>query len=151
MTWALGGGAAALVPLWLVKREARRRSKTHPQFEAQAWALFLFIAALIYVGFAVFNGAEPQWIGIELAGLAAYSLIAFVGAKKWPLLVGPGWLAHALWDQMVHPGGHPGFVPDWYVPLCLGFDVVVGVTLMTTLRYRPKTTFSGLLGRREAG
>ncbi len=144
--WALSGAVAAAMPLWLVKREAQRRATSYPQYEAQVWALFLVVVALIYVGFAFFNGAAPEWIGIEFAGLAAYSLIAFIGAQKWPLLVGPGWLAHALWDQMLHAGGHPGFVPAWYVPLCLGFDVVVGVTLMATLRYKPKGRILGILG-----
>ena len=121
LLWGVLGGVAGLAAVWLVRREAKRRAETLPNYEAQVWALCLAGAALVYVGFALFNGAPGRWIGIELAGLAAYGLIAVIAANKWPLLIGPGWLAHGFWDQLLHAGGQPAFVPEWYVPLCLGF------------------------------
>lgn len=39
-------------------------------------------------------------------------------------------LAHGLWDGL---HGHRGIhtrIPWWYVPLCIGFDVVVGIYLL---------------------
>ena len=45
-----------------------------------------------------------------------------------------GWLLRVLWEVALHPGGHPGFVPSWYPPLCLGFDVHVGVVLVVRFR-----------------
>ena len=77
-----------------------------PSYEVWAWAGFLVVAALIYVGFAAFNGASKQWTWTELGGVAGYGLIAL----------------------------HPGFVPSWYPPLCLGFDVYVGVVLVVRFR-----------------
>ena len=47
-----------------------------------------------------------------------------------------------FWDVELHPGGHPGFVPSWYPPLCLGFDVVVGGVLVGRFRGLPTPPLS---------
>ena len=130
---ALGAGAGALA-VWLTAKEAARRRGRFPRYEVWAWAAYLVGAALIYVGFAVFNGASAEWTWTELGGLAAYGLVAWIGAARFASLVGVGWLLHVLWDVALHPGGHPGFVPSWYPPLCLGFDVYVGVVLVARFR-----------------
>ena len=135
MTWlwiALGAAAGALA-LWVNASKATKYKK-FPNNEVRIWAIALVIAALIYVGFAAFNGASSDWVMIELGGVAGYGVIAWLGATRWPPLVGVGWLLHMLWDIVLHPGGHPGFVPSWYPPLCLGFDVLVGVALLIRFR-----------------
>ncbi len=33
------------------------------------------------------------------------------------------------WDLVLHRGGHPGFVPEWYTLLCAGFDPVLAVAI----------------------
>jgi hypothetical protein len=38
------------------------------------------------------------------------------------------------WDQGLHAGGAPGYVPTWYPDLCLGFDVFVGIALIYRFR-----------------
>jgi hypothetical protein len=50
------------------------------------------------------------------------------------MLIGLGWLAHALWDQVLRPGGSPGYVPVWYLPLCIGLDVYIDAALSLRLR-----------------
>ncbi len=137
---ALGAGAGALA-IWLTAKEAARRRERFPRYEVWAWAAFLVVAALIYVGFALFNGAPMRWTLIELSGVAGYGLVAWVGAARVPQLVGVGWLLHVLWDVVLHPGGHPGFVPSWYPPLCLGFDVYVGVALLARFRVTDNVAF----------
>jgi len=137
---ALGAGAGALA-VWLTANEAARRRRRFPRYEVWAWAGFLVVAALIYVGFAVFNGASAKWTWTELGGVAGYGLVAWTGAARFPQLVGVGWLLHVLWDVVLHPGGHPGFVPSWYPPLCLGFDVVVGVALVVRFRVTDDAAF----------
>ncbi len=135
MTWlwiALGAAAGALA-LWVNASKATKYKK-FPNNEVRIWAAALVIAALIYVGFAAFNGASSDWVQIELGGVVGYGAIAWLGATRWPPLVGVGWLLHMLWDIVLHPGGHPGFVPSWYPPLCLGFDVLVGVALLIRFR-----------------
>lgn len=98
--------------------------------EQRAWAIYLVVAALIYIGFSLFGGAEPRWVMIESGGVLLYGGLAVAGALRAPRLIALGWLAHSLWDLVIHPNGHPGFVPSWYPPVCLGFDVVVGVWLL---------------------
>ena len=141
LVWvALGAGAGALA-VWLTAREAARRRERFPSYEVWAWAAFLVVAALIYVGFAAFNGASMAWTLTEVGGLAGYGLVAWIGAARFPPLVGVGWLLHVLWDVVLHPGGHPGFVPSWYPPLCLGFDVYVGVVLVARFRVTGNAAF----------
>lgn len=125
----------------MTAKEAARRRERLPSYEAWAWAAFLLVAALIYVGFAVFNGASTAWTLTELGGVLGYGLVAWIGAARFPPLVGVGWLLHVLWDVILHPGGHPGFVPSWYPPLCLGFDVYVGVALLARFRVTDAAAF----------
>ena len=92
------------------------------------------IAALIYVAFALLGGGSSGWVMLELAGVVVYGAFAWLGIAKWPRAIALGWLLHVLWDVTLHPRGHPGFVPSWYPPLCLGFDVYVGVALWVRFR-----------------
>jgi hypothetical protein len=131
--WIALGAAAGAIALWLNASKATAH-KNFPNNEVRVWAIALVVAALIYVGFAAFNGASSDWVLIELGGVVGYGVVAWLGATRWPLLVGAGWLLHMLWDIVLHPGGHPGFVPSWYPPLCLGFDVLVGVALLFRFR-----------------
>jgi len=133
LVWLLVGALGGALSVWFNAKQALRQRARYPKYEVWSWALFLFPLPLIYVGFAVFNGASEQWIWVELAGLALFGLVAWAGASRWPVLIGVGWLAHALWDQVLHPGGSPGYVPAWYPPLCVGFDVCIGAAL--TVRF----------------
>ncbi|MCB9762056.1 MAG: hypothetical protein H6741_00220 [Alphaproteobacteria bacterium] len=125
---------AVLGAVSLVTTRLTARGRPDPAFiERSAWAFYLVVAALIYVGFAVAGDAPGGWMGAELAGVAFYGAVAVAGFWRWPRLVGVGWLAHGLWDFLLHPGGHPGYVPDWYPAVCLGFDLAVGVWLVRAL------------------
>jgi metal-dependent hydrolase (beta-lactamase superfamily II) len=128
--WVVVGALVGAAATSLTRRAAARRSERFANYEGRAWALFLLLAALIYVGFAAFNGADARWTKVEVGGLVGFGLVAAIG-WHWAVLVGVGWLAHASWDVFVHPGGLPGYVPFWYPPLCLGFDVFVGSFLIT--------------------
>ena len=134
LVWLLVGAVLGAASIWLNRQQAQQLQDRYPNFELWSWAVYLLSAALIYVGFAAFNGASAQWVQIELAGLAAFGFVALLGASRWPLLIGIGWLVHSLWDQALHPGGSPGYVPAWYPPACLGFDLYVGVALVVRFR-----------------
>ncbi|MEM1417201.1 MAG: DUF6010 family protein [Myxococcota bacterium] len=124
--FAFLGALAALVSVATTRRLARTRPDPG-RFERRSWAAYLLVAALIYVAFAALGGAAGTWLALELGGVALYGGIALAGARRSFRLVGLGWLAHALWDLVLHPAGHPGYVPAWYPPLCLGFDVAAGL------------------------
>ncbi len=112
----IGAGLGLLLVAW-----ARRRSVSR---ERRVYAVGLVVAAGLYVAFAV-RSSDPAWIGLEVAGLAAFAFMAWLGytRSRWWLTV--GWLVHVIWDIGLHGGGEPAFVPAWYPLLCAGFDPVV--------------------------
>ena len=91
--------------------------------EKRPIAIGLIVAALIYVGFALF-GASVRWLLIELAGVAIYAVFAWLGLKKSAWFLAAGWALHPLWDAVLHDYSTP-FVPHWYIAGCIGFDLLV--------------------------
>lgn len=91
-------------------------------------ALALMVAALIYVGFAAVgfwtSSVNINWFLLEILGVGIYFLFAFLGVKKsmWFLVI--GWFAHVFWDVGLHLGENRAFVPNFYPPVCIGFDLV---------------------------
>jgi len=45
------------------------------------------------------------------------------------LFLSVGWTLHALWDLVSPLFSDVGHMPHWTVPLCLGFDLLVGAYL----------------------
>jgi hypothetical protein len=95
-----------------------------PERELRLYALSLVIAALVYVGFTV-RGAPGKWLAVELAGLAVFTLLAWLGLKISALILAFAWAAHAAWDVLLHKLTPVAFVPDWYPLACLGFDLLL--------------------------
>ena len=98
--------------------------KIYPRKIKRVWRDGLIIAALVYVGFALF-AQNWEWLLIEIGGVLLYGTFAFLAKRFSVLFIGIGWGLHVLWDIFLHPNGHPGFVPEWYPGVCLGFDLVI--------------------------
>ena len=48
--------------------------------------------------------------------------------SRSPLWLALGWLAHPIWDVVLHlMGAGTSFTPAWYALACLGFDPLVAV------------------------
>ncbi len=121
-----GGLVLALLTIAAVRWQARRFGASDPRrFELVAWAIYLFLAAAIYVGFAL---REAGWMTLELAGLVGYGALAWLGVRR-PRLLALGWLLHAGWDAVLHADAPETLVPSWYRWACLGFDVVAALHL----------------------
>jgi hypothetical protein len=103
------------------------RNRDEDQFR-KFFAGSLLIAALIYVAFAGFGissgSSTTNWLIVELAGVLIYLFFAYAGVKVsvWFLVI--GWAAHILWDVVLHGGANTPFVPGFYPPVCIGFDLV---------------------------
>ncbi|MFK8054578.1 MAG: DUF6010 family protein [Saprospiraceae bacterium] len=109
--------------------------------EGDLLATGLLVAAAIYVGFAVLWG-EDGWVRFEAVGVAIFSLIAFLARRFGILWIGAGWLLHIGWDYLFHMvGAGSHLVPEWYPPICIGFDLIVGLYIFwVVLRKRkPKS------------
>ena len=90
----------------------------------------LVIAALIYVGFAVFS-EHQAWILHELIGVAAFASFAWLAVRGSPLWLAVGWGLHPLWDAGLHLHGVGAEVaPEWYVLACISFDWLVAVYIV---------------------
>lgn len=104
-----------------------------PERELRLYALSLVIAALAYVGFTA-RGAPLKWLALELAGLAMFTLLAWLGLKVSALILAFAWAAHAAWDVLLHKLTRVSFVPDWYPLACLGFDLLLAGYIVARFR-----------------
>jgi len=101
--------------------------------DSDALAFFAVLLGLIggvYLGLALMDGRQREsWI--ESVGVALFvGLPTMALATAEPLVQAAGYVGHALWDAIHHPRGVHTRIPWWYVPACLGFDVLVGVYIV---------------------
>jgi hypothetical protein len=93
-------------------------------------AILLGAIGAVYLGFVLADGRTHEF-RIECAGILLFGTLATAGlALSAPTVLAAGYLAHALWDTL---HGHRGIhtrIPWWYGPLCIGFDIVVGIYLL---------------------
>lgn len=122
---------AGLLSGWWYIRFA---SKGHYRREQKAYSNGLVIAAVIYVVFALFH-LDVTWICIELLGVVACVIFAWLGRRVSFYFVAAGWLVHPAWDVLLHlagPGRH--IAPDWYAIACLSFDFLLAAAIGYRMR-----------------
>lgn len=94
----------------------------------------LIIAALIYVLFAVL-ASNLVWIGIESLGVLLYGASFILSKSRSSNLLAVGWLLHPVWDVGLHLSGSGSIVaPEWYVVMCISFDITVACYLLAQAR-----------------
>lgn len=109
------GGVGLVVPALLSDRDA-----------FGFFAVFLGVIAGVYLGFALSDGRLSTF-GAENVGLGTYGALAILSLTlNKPLLLVVGYIGHGLWDA-IHPHAIDTRMPWWYVPLCIGFDLVFGI------------------------
>lgn len=93
---------------------------------AQTLALGLVVAAVVYVGFALWYGAAPHWLLLEGAGVAVYGAFAWLGLRQSVYWLAVGWALHVGWDVGLHLSGTgAAHAPEAYVWICVSFDLLV--------------------------
>lgn len=105
--------------------------------QLRVYAISLFVAALIYVGFAAFGAASLRWMTLEVLGVLGFGAVAWMGLRtRRAALLAAGWAAHVLWDVLLHLGGQPAgaYTPRWYPWACVTFDLVVAWALIKRSR-----------------
>lgn len=122
------GIVIASLSVWLV-------SKIYPNKEHAYWRIGLIVAALIYVGFAVY-GKNWEYLPIEFGGFVLYGAFAWMSKKFNLMWLSIGWGLHILWDVFLHAGAETSFVPSWYPGICLGFDIVIAIYIFWVYKRR---------------
>lgn len=107
-------------------------ARTRGRGELAVCAIGLVIAAVIYVAFSFFRAGAPH-LPLETLGLVVSSVVAALGVRRWPALVGIGWIVHSGWDIFLHSPAQL-YVPAWYPLFCAGFDWVVGIYILAARR-----------------
>lgn len=90
-----------------------------------AYTAFAIMVA-IYVG-AHLVTSDLGRILYEAIGATMVLGVAMFFREKWPLGLGILILGHGAYDFLL---GHSSAVADWYPPMCVGFDIVVGLGLI---------------------
>ena len=127
----VAGVLAVAWTAWITRVQSRKLGAKFPRAEAAQWALYLLLAALIYVGFA--HKAATPWPRTEWLGVLGYGALAAGGYFLSTKILALGWLLHSLWDTVLH-GSHTPFVPDWYRWACLVFDVAAAAWISRRVR-----------------
>lgn len=88
--------------------------------------LFMFIAAGLYIVFAVLAGEGTLWLVGELIGVAIFGGVALLGLLGSLWWIVAAWALHPLWDVGLHYlGSGRSFAPETYTIACLSFDLLV--------------------------
>ena len=103
-------------------RRLRRRG------EVRLFAVYLFLAGVIYAASAALSGAGARWTATEGAGLVLFTLLAWLGLRR-PAVLATGWLLHAVWDGGLHLALEQPVIGPWLPLLCLPFDLMVAAWL----------------------
>ena len=86
----------------------------------------LFVAAALYIVFAVRASEGTFWVVGELVGVGIYGTMGLLGLRGSPWWLAAGWAVHPIWDVALHyfgPGG--SFAPESYTITCVSFDLLV--------------------------
>lgn len=87
-------------------------------------AVQLAAIAAVYAGSSLAGGSFSV-ISVEVAAITAFFAASLFGRWGSPAILVVGYLAHGAWDIAHHLGSIPTFLPDWYGPFCLAYDLVV--------------------------
>jgi hypothetical protein len=123
---AVGGAVAAAVTLLVPSLLSSRAALGF-------LAVWLGVTAGVYLGFALQDGRSSA-LGVEVVGLALFAALATIAlARQTAWLLAAGYVGHGLWDLVHHRRGIDTAMPWWWVPACLGYDLVLGAYILIRL------------------
>jgi len=93
-------------------------------------AILLGMIASVYVGFAL-NDGRFLVFQVEYVGIVIFATLAVLAlARGSATILALGYVGHAAWDVSHHKRAIDLRMPSWYVPVCIGYDVVVAVYVL---------------------
>lgn len=100
--------------------------------ERGVYPVTLMAIALFYIVFAFEHGGPTEIIVQSMIGILFF-LLAILGYKTSLYIVAAGLIMHGLFD-MAYSGVASNPSPEWWAPLCLAIDVVLGVFLIFSIK-----------------
>ncbi|HEX2030851.1 MAG TPA: hypothetical protein VHL78_05555 [Actinomycetota bacterium] len=96
-------------------------------------AILLGMIAAVYLGFALQDGRRRAFV-VEYGGMVLFAGAATVAlVVQGGIVLALGYFGHGLWDAIHHRRGLDTVMPWWYVPLCLGYDALIGAYVLLRL------------------
>jgi len=117
---------AALAAAFVALAEWRGGTTT-----VRIYGVGLVIAALAYVVFAGLGGGD-DWLFTEIGGGLIFAALSVAGTRGPKVVLAVGWALHSAWGVGLHMVPGADFVPQWYVPACVGFDLFVAGAIFVT-------------------
>ena len=102
----------------------RNRGPRAVRFERKVMAAFLAGMPLVYVSTLLLSD-DRGGLALELAAVPIYGTMAWLGLRRWPMLLAIGIALHGLaWDAW-HLSNR--VVPPWYAAGCLILDLAMAI------------------------
>ncbi len=90
-------------------------------------AVFTGILSGVYFGVAV-SPTRARNTVMNIAVAVVFAALALLGAWASPMFFALALFVHAAWDVVIdHPRALNEPIAPWYMPLCIGADIVLGV------------------------
>ena len=99
------------------------------QFAVEFLAAFLALTACVYFGSALSTGQAGTLVLETVVGLAVFAM-ALAGLWLSTGWVAAGYFVHGGWDVLHHPHRIGAKVIEWFPPVCLVFDWIVGAFIL---------------------
>ena len=85
---------------------------------------------LWYLSFGIMDGAALSTLLPQILGGLFFAALGYWGFTRSLFFAGIGWMIHATWDFASPHFSDTSYMPEWAAPLCLGFDILVGIYLL---------------------
>ena len=105
-------------------------SRWTPDRRVLCAAVGLVVAALVYPLARRRLGLDPSEACTVLSACVVASMSVGRPGRWSRLLLGVGWMCHALFDMAFGHGSSTWRLPRWYPALCAGFDIAYGARLL---------------------
>jgi len=84
-----------------------------------------------YLAFGVAAGVSFSALVPQAVGGAVFAYLGWLGIKRSLFFAGLGWLIHGTWDFASPQFSDVSYMPGWTAPACLGFDILLGIYLLS--------------------
>ena len=103
---------------------------------SEGWEKGLLSGSLLplgvwYLAFGIAAGTPPIALLPQAIGGAIFAYLGWLGLRRSLFFAGLGWLIHGTWDFASPHFSDVSYMPSWTAPACLGFDILLGVYLLS--------------------